>query len=91
MNAKSPNEEALLEQALTFASAEARLAYLHGACGGDEQLRARVEALIEAHECFPSNVWPLSSRIVVIQNEDQLPLKPMVAEPAYELMLPAQT
>jgi len=50
MNANSPNEATILAQALTYPSPEARLAYLQGACGGDEQLRARVHALIQAHE-----------------------------------------
>ena len=50
MNASPANEETILEQALTFASTEARAAYLQGACGEDAQLRARVESLIDAHE-----------------------------------------
>src|SRR2546422_7830183 len=50
MNPNSANEETILEQALTFASAEARAAYLHGACSDDGPLRARIESLIEAHE-----------------------------------------
>src|SRR5436189_5236765 len=50
MNANPANEETILEQALTFASTEARAAYLQGACGEDAQLRARVESLIDAHE-----------------------------------------
>jgi eukaryotic-like serine/threonine-protein kinase len=50
MSVEPPREETILEQALTFGSKEARLAYLQGACGGDKRLRARVESLIEAHE-----------------------------------------
>jgi hypothetical protein len=50
MNTQPPNEETILEQALSFASPEARQAFLKGACGGDEALRARVQSLIEAHE-----------------------------------------
>jgi formylglycine-generating enzyme required for sulfatase activity/dienelactone hydrolase/predicted Ser/Thr protein kinase len=50
MSAEPLREETILEQALTFGSKEARLAYLQGACGGDERLCARVESLIEAHE-----------------------------------------
>jgi WD40 repeat protein/serine/threonine protein kinase len=45
-----PSEESILEQALTFQSTEARLAYLQGACGQDQALRSRVESLIEAHQ-----------------------------------------
>jgi hypothetical protein len=36
-------------RALEMASAEARAAYLEGACGGDERLKARVEALLAQH------------------------------------------
>ena len=50
MSADAANEATILEKALSFAAAEARQAYLQGACGGDEQLRARVQALLEAHE-----------------------------------------
>jgi hypothetical protein len=50
MNAEEFSEATLLEQALTFTSGEARAAYLQGACRGDAELRARVEALIQAHE-----------------------------------------
>lgn len=50
MNTQPPNEETILEQALSFASPKERLAYLQGACGGNEALRARVQSLIEAHE-----------------------------------------
>ena len=50
MNNQPASEETLLEQALSFASPNERLAYLRGACGGDEQLLARVQALIASHE-----------------------------------------
>ena len=50
MSANQPSEMTILEQALTFASTDARAAYLQRACGGDEPLRARVVSLIEAHE-----------------------------------------
>jgi serine/threonine protein kinase/tetratricopeptide (TPR) repeat protein len=50
MNPGQPNEETILEQALTFASVEERHAYLRGACAGNEDLQVRVESLIAAHE-----------------------------------------
>jgi WD40 repeat protein len=50
MNTDDLREETILEQALSFAGVEARLAYLQGACRGDSKLRARLEALIAAHE-----------------------------------------
>ena len=50
MNTQPPDEETILEQALSFASPEARQGFLQGACGGNEALRARVQSLIEAHE-----------------------------------------
>jgi serine/threonine protein kinase len=49
MNAEQFNEEAILEEALSFDSVEERRAYLEGACKGNRQLRAQVESLIEAH------------------------------------------
>ena len=49
MNAEQFNEEAILEEALSFDSVEDRRAYLEGACKGNQQLRAQVESLIEAH------------------------------------------
>ena len=36
-------------RAVEMASAEARAGYLEGACGGDESLKARVEALLAHH------------------------------------------
>src|SRR4029453_6932610 len=50
MNAEESNEEVILEQALTIASKTEREAFTRDACGGDDQLHARVESLIEAHE-----------------------------------------
>jgi serine/threonine protein kinase/tetratricopeptide (TPR) repeat protein len=49
MNNSQASEETILEQALGFASPEARAAYLQDACGNDLGLRGRLEALIEAH------------------------------------------
>src|SRR5213593_2860619 len=72
MNPNSANEETILEQALTFASAEARDAYLHGACSDDGPLRARIESLIEAHEAaggFLDNKPRLAAPAPAIVNE----------------------
>jgi len=44
----SPSEKALFAGALEQASPEARAAYLRQACGGDEALRRRIEALVQA-------------------------------------------
>ncbi len=49
MSPKQPNEETILEQALSFASVEERNAYLHGVCKGDSRLREQLESLIAAH------------------------------------------
>ena len=43
-------EREIFEAALDIASAEGRLGYLKGACGGDAALLARVQALLRAHE-----------------------------------------
>src|SRR5262249_23865680 len=44
------DEEALFAAALEKASPAERLAFLGEACGGDAGLRARVEALLQAHD-----------------------------------------
>src|SRR5438128_1615788 len=71
MNPDPANEETILEQALTFASTEARAAYLQGSCGDDAQLRARIESLIQAHEAAggflgdkPDRATPASSAMI---------------------------
>jgi WD40 repeat protein/serine/threonine protein kinase len=43
-------EEALFTAALEKRKPAERAAYLEGACGGDDALRARIEALLAAHE-----------------------------------------
>jgi eukaryotic-like serine/threonine-protein kinase len=43
-------EEELFEQARALTSAEARAGYLLEACGGDRELRRRVEELLAAHQ-----------------------------------------
>jgi WD40 repeat protein len=50
MSTKLPGEETILEQALTFANAGERNAYLQGVCQGNVELRARIESLIQAHQ-----------------------------------------
>jgi len=46
----SNREREIFDAAVEVTSAEARSAYLIGACGEDAELRARVEALLRAHE-----------------------------------------
>jgi hypothetical protein len=43
------NEESLFHQALGKPAAE-RAGFLAAACGGDEELRQRLEVLLQAHE-----------------------------------------
>src|SRR6266446_310135 len=50
MNARNPSEEKIFEEALQLPDVEARSAYLKRACGNDEQLRQRIEVLLQAHE-----------------------------------------
>src|SRR4051812_47923385 len=45
-----PNEESLFAEALARTDPQDRLHYLESACAGDGGLRARVEALLDAHE-----------------------------------------
>ncbi len=47
---QAPREKALFEQALDMESSAERLVFLHGACGADAALLARVQALLQAHE-----------------------------------------
>src|SRR5215813_13938632 len=49
MNHEAPDIDSLLGAALECTSAEARAAYLDQACGGDAELRRRVEKLLDAH------------------------------------------
>ena len=49
MNPSNPEKATILQQALSFASKEARDAYLQGACGEDADLRACMDALVKAH------------------------------------------
>jgi eukaryotic-like serine/threonine-protein kinase len=50
MNAGNQSPERLFEAALHIASPAQRAAFLDGACGGDVQLRQRVEALLQNYE-----------------------------------------
>src|SRR5438046_2675021 len=45
-----PDEEAIFSAARQIADLEARVAYLAKACGGDEALRTRVEALLKVQD-----------------------------------------
>jgi eukaryotic-like serine/threonine-protein kinase len=58
------NEEAIFTAALEKAVAADRQAYLTEACGGDAQCRARVEALLQAHEHPDSFLDPYSAALV---------------------------
>ena len=44
------NEESIFASAIQHHSSAERAAFLNGACGGDVELRTRVEALINSHE-----------------------------------------
>ena len=48
-NDREKQEEAIFEQAVQIASDIERAAYLDQACGGDAELRARLEVLLEGH------------------------------------------
>jgi eukaryotic-like serine/threonine-protein kinase len=48
-NDQEKREEAVFEQAAQMASDEERAAYLDQACGGDAELRTRLELLLEGH------------------------------------------
>src|SRR5438034_480123 len=50
MNSDANREEQVFEAALQFPTPDQRAAYVKGACGNDEKLRQRVEALLKAHE-----------------------------------------
>ena len=44
------NERTIFEKAMDLKDPEARAAYIGEACGEDEALKARVEALLRSHE-----------------------------------------
>ena len=44
------NERSIFEKALDLEDREARAAYIEEACGGDETMKARVEALLRSHD-----------------------------------------
>jgi len=50
MNNDHQREEQIFEAALQFPTPAQRAAFVKGACGNDETLRQRVEALLKAHE-----------------------------------------
>src|SRR2546428_9867445 len=50
MNNDVNREEQIFEAALQFPTPEQQAAYIKGACGSDEKLGQRVEALLKAHE-----------------------------------------
>src|SRR5437870_3147956 len=50
MNNDENREEQIFQAALQFPTPEQRTAYVKGACGNDENLRQRVEALLKSHE-----------------------------------------
>src|SRR5438874_1243311 len=50
MNASADRTESLFAAAVALATAEERAAYLDQACADDPALRARVEALLRAHD-----------------------------------------
>ena len=49
MNGDSDREVSIFTQALKVALQD-RDAFLHKTCGGDEELRSKVEALLKAHD-----------------------------------------
>ena len=53
MNGKEDREESLFNEAMALPTPEARAAFLRDACAGDDQLRQRVEALLQAAQ--PTN------------------------------------
>jgi WD40 repeat protein/serine/threonine protein kinase len=50
MNNQEQREEKIFDAALRLATPAERAAYLKGACGDDEPMRYRVEALLQAHD-----------------------------------------
>ena len=54
MNEKTSDAEVIFHHAIKLPTPQERAAYLAGACEGQDELRVRVEALIEAHEVTSS-------------------------------------
>src|SRR5262245_54130293 len=53
------NEEAIFAVAIQKSSAEARVAYLNEACGGNTGLRTKIEALLDAYDHPDSFLEPM--------------------------------
>jgi serine/threonine protein kinase/Flp pilus assembly protein TadD len=64
------NEEALFAAALEKSSPEERGAFLADACGGDAELRSRVEGLLQAHDNPDSFLDRPHQRLVATVDED---------------------
>ena len=67
------DEESIFAAAIAIEPTEARAAFLDEACGGDEQLRSRVEALINSHENAGSFL-----------HEPAAPASPTIDQPPHE-------
>jgi len=67
MNEKKSDAEAIFHHAIMLPTPQERAAYLAGACADQDQLRVRVEALIEAHEVTGSvlSTEPKTDRFLV--------------------------
>src|SRR5262245_33130741 len=70
MNNAAPDVKSIFGRALEIASPSDRAAYLDGACGGDNALRAEVEGLLQAFDRAgpflnqPAAAAPLADRLV---------------------------
>jgi eukaryotic-like serine/threonine-protein kinase len=74
MNAADERERVLFREALQRAKGPERDAFLDRACAGDEALRGRLEALVEAHESpDPFLEPPLAARALPLPTPDPAP------------------
>jgi serine/threonine protein kinase len=77
MNSGNPSQDEILESALLL-TGEARAAYLKNAVRGDEQLRQRIQELIEAHQAAEKSEFldkpPAASVKTLVISLDEAPL-----------------
>jgi WD40 repeat protein/serine/threonine protein kinase len=82
------DEESIFAAALGKVSPVERLAFLAEACNGDADLRARIEALLHAHENPDSFLEPRSAGVAPTADEQPIPEHPGTVIGPYKLIEP---
>src|SRR5262245_54874067 len=86
MSEANPRTEALFWSALAISSPEERARYLEEACGGDQQLRGRLEELLAAYPKVEGFLEPRVPRLNVTIDEQPTPEVPGASIGPYKLI-----